>query len=445
MALPTAAFADLFAITRAGATATARNSIGSVVDVAANGVRYDFTATGLPRGIIVEDDEINYASNVRWTGGTAGTAPTPGSPPTGGTVGTSPTNTALANATPVNGCITRYGGNVTIGGVEFATMQLYGTAPGPASGSSQALASNIPILQAAQQDYVMQAVLLDGSWSNIEFFRVRDQALTQVDLHTRITTLNQVVEIPMPTKAAGALTDTAASFLLLVWRAITGAVNVTVGFSSIMAIRGGARTSQSLIRPNPAATGSTTRARDDLRWSRMDWWNPARVTGGTNVGAAFFTQFIARGIAGVSGDRGLWRVDDGTANNRLEAYLAAGTYNLFLRRVVAGSTVFNTQIGTVTPDVAFRLAVAADSTTIRASVSGGDIFSASMGGAFTAARGLVGSTSTTTGTALWGWFQGGIAYPYGRESGNPAMTNADLLRMVDMAVPYETLWAEANL
>jgi hypothetical protein len=434
MTLPVVAVSALLTVTRAG-VGTVLSGAGVVTDIAANVPRRDFASDGSPLGLLIEGAETSYNPNPRWIGGTPGVAPTPGSPPTGGTVGTSPTNTALANATPFNGCTTRYGGNVTIGGVEFATMQLYGNAPGPASGSSQALLNNIPILQAVQQNYLMRAVLLGGSWNNIEFLRVRDQALTQVDLHTRITAINQVVDIPMPVKAAGALTDTSASFLLLVWRAISGPVDVTVGFSSITALRGG-RLAQSLIRPAAGALGPYTRPRDDIRWARVDWWNPDRVVEGVNVGCGLMLQFMLQAVT-VAGDRGMARLDDLTSSNRTEFYVAAGTNNIMARRVEGGVTLATTLIGTVTPGQAFRLVLSADATSIRAMLSGGDIVTIPVGTVFTVARGFLGSITADDSTPLWGWVYGGLLFPRG-------LPNDQMGDQADMANSFAALRAAAE-
>jgi hypothetical protein len=210
-------------------------------------------------------------------------------------------------------------------------------------------------------------------------------------------------------------------------------IDVTIGFSSPFLFKNG-RPGQSYIRPASAAVGASSRARDDLRFTRQDWWDFARLVSGANVGATVVLEFMLQQLAQGT-DQGLLRIDDATPANRLEFYNLAGTNQIWARRVINGTVVANLQLGTFSPMVPFRLVLSGDDDDLRAVVTGGDITMIPLAGSFVAARALLGSVTTDDTTAMWGWFRYGFAYP-------KTQPNATLLLLTTLAA--ETIKAEGN-
>lgn len=414
MPLPSAAFADLFSVTRAG-PATVVGSDGNVADVAANAPRFDFTAAGVPNGLLIEGAQTNLMTNPRFAGGSVGVLPT-----------------GVSFGTTNNGITVTNLGTETIGGVEFYVVRYSGTATAIA-GNNYNLGGTVAYTVAEQLDTLFRIYLKAGSMSGFTLFRFGQGSLgATADLRTL---LNSTPTDYRATKAAGAGGSDGTVQPFLGWTTSNGAtIDATISFGMPRMYAGG-RINQSFVRPATAVTGTSTRARDAISFTRVDWWNPDREVTGDNVGSSFMLQCMLPALTTAT-DRGILRIDDGTASNRFEIYNPAGTSNIVMRRVISGSAT-TTTIGTYTADAPFRIVISAVSATITALVTGGDIVTASTGGTFSPARAFLGSVTTDDTTPMWGYVYGGLFYPY-------AQTNIVALQMSSMSIPFATLRAEGG-
>lgn len=400
MTLPANTFAEQYTVTRGG-NATVRGSNGALADIAASTPRLQFASAGVPQGILIEGVGTNLALNPRWLGVVAGTPPS-GSPPSGGTAGTGPTGWGFSNTTfnSQTGLNYQLGAVQTIDGEDVLPIRIFGTSGGNLF--TAPLAAAVSVLAASPFDVLMNYRLLAGTTAGLtqlaHSFAIPSGAT--VPSNSVHASLGAAPVEARATKAAGAGIDGTSTVNLRLQFATATPIDITIGLSLLRVLRDG-RVTQSPIRPLAGNAGPATRSRDQVDFRSVNWWNPARMLGGVNVGTTAMFEFTPQQV-GVAGDQGLLRLDDGMSNNRMEAYILSGTNQVWVRRVIAGAAQ-TTQIGTVSGGSRFRLILAATSTEIVALLTGGQLTAIPInGGTFVPVRGLLGSVTNDDTTAFFG-------------------------------------------
>lgn len=426
MSLPSIAPSDYLTLIRAG-LATVINDLGQRADVAANTLRHDFSAAGVPAGFRFEGPDTNLIPNPLFNGAVAGT---PGAAPTGSnTSGFTGTQSGISASVVSVGLV---GGDMRI------AVRYQGTASGTAVNAIFANGT-MPFLTARAQYHAIDVTMIAGTKANVTNITLSGGAGATTIGPSGIFGLGATRTTLTMTKPAGTGTD--ANGNLFVGLTVTngGAVDITLEYSVFLAYRASAaaptvtRPIQSLIRPAPAGSGPVSRARDDARFARIDWWNPARAVSSTVVGSGCVHEFL---IPATSPEvMGLLRVDDATASNRQETYIPVGTTQVWHRRVIAGSEVFNAQIGSFTAGSPFRVLWSGVGSAHHVMVTGGDLTPVTHGAAFAAAGGFLGSITADDTTPLWGWFRGSLYYERG-------LTGTAALDATNTSISLETLRLE---
>ena len=431
MPLPASTFADQFSITRGG-SATVLDLNGDRTDVPASSLRFDFSSSGGPRGILIEGPDTNYATNPLFAGVVAGTPPT-GTPPSGGTTGAPPTGLTVGSGA---GMTAQIEGVQTIRGNTALVVRYYGVRSA-ATTAAAAMTAAVPYAVADAIDAGVTLEVLSGDPATLSVARCAltagGQTITGASQAGALASgpaLCSIAKAPNSGGSAGSVTF----FAQLDW-VIGAQIDMRVAFYAPYLVKSG-RPEQSYIRPASPVIGASSRNRDDVRFRRVDYWDWGRMAAGANVGATVLLEFMLQRAAPAGVDQGLLRLDDATPLNREEFYAKGGTSQIWARRVVGGTVVAELALGNYTPMTPFRLLHAGKTSERVAVVSGGDITPIPLGDSFVTARAILGSITTDDTSAAWGWFRYGYAYP-------KAQPNGTLLQLTTL--PASTIEAEGNV
>lgn len=418
MTIAEQAFSDLYTFTRSG-VATQINAAGELAIVPADTIRADFTAAGDPRGWLIEGPTSNVGSNPRFNG----------SPPS------APTNMTYTPSSPALSVAYAYG---TEAGMPYVDVTISGTAA--ASGfaiiypdSFSTAVSAAPATWTAS----IYARLVSGTFSGSFAWRLLDSLVSTLASVTIAPTsaplLGQRFSVTGTHSNASA---TAVYTLLLVNGLVSGqSYNFTIRLGGYQIEQ---RTAMTSLTMPASGLGPVSRGRDVLRTKNVAWWNPSRTVASVAQGSTIMVEFVANQAAPASSDQGILRIDDGTADNRLELYIAAGTSAVRARRTIGGVTAAAMTLGNMTAGVACRVAYAVTPTREVGIITGGALVTATPGGVFAPARCMIGSITDDDTSPLNGYIRAILAY-------DTAQANVALLDVVDTEITIGTLLDEGGV
>jgi hypothetical protein len=114
----------------------------------------------------------------------------------------------------------------------------------------------------------------------------------------------------------------------------------------------------------PLTTGGNATTGSDLVTSILSSLAPTNVW---TIVASGSTRYAAAGIP----EQALFNIDDGTDANRFRMRIAAGTTNVVMGNVIAGTPTDATTLGTITASTDYRVGMTWDGTTLIGNLNGG--------------------------------------------------------------------------
>jgi hypothetical protein len=388
-----AAYAVSQVVTDYRATAaTYVDSSGNLDDAGPNALLLDYNYTTLlVNGYTAREGRTNLIRNPRGVGAVAGTPSTPGSP------GTLPTDWATSGSAVSFIVI----GSGIQNGRDYVDIQIYATAAASA-GPVLIYFDNTGIVPALNTNYAYDVgfELVGGSMAGITSFQpemnqVSSGAAILVSTTGPAVTPNNTYQ-RIPSITAEVTNASAATLRCGFSIALTSGapINATIRFFLPQCQIG--TFVSSLIRPPAGTVASTTRGADDIRLSLQPaWLDPATNT--------FVVEVTIPQAAPAGQDQGLFRLDDGTDNNKFVITNVGGTLNVAAELTIGGTLVASVTLGQFIAGTTFR-AIAGysmvSSGLVAGLTSGGNYASAvaDVSSAPTFTRALVGRASLNAGT-----------------------------------------------
>lgn len=318
-------FADLLSFTRA--TAGWRwTSAGVLEEISAGAARFDHDPIALAaRGVLVEEAATNGVSNPRAEGAVAGT---PGTIPTGWQVsstGSGLTRTIVGTGTEdgIPYVDIRFAGTASVATTPFIAFVTTTGGPAALVGETWTLVVNLRLVAGALPSGARSLVIWERSAAGAG---LASTTLTAEPTSAALRTQRFVV--------SRAFTDAAAAFASGQWQAAVANAEVadfTMRIGAPMLVKDDIAFSPSL--PPVSTPGASTRNADNMELIEIARWFNA--TAGT-----FVIDFTPGQTANGSTNRGIIRLDDGTATNRIFARMLGASTNVRLSADVAGVQVF---------------------------------------------------------------------------------------------------------
>lgn len=389
-------FADLFALTRA-TKGWSFNASGALTEAASGALRVDYDPATLAwRGWPVESQAVNQVN-----GGTEG-ASMPNTPPTGWAI--------AANSSGMTREITAIGVEA---GIPYIDLRWSGTAASTFNRDIN-LCGNTVVAAASGETWWAQVPLrvVGGNTTNVAvsmvlFGRNSGGTITEQSAVTVTGSLGADALRKYTATHSRLMTVGTTAFVQPIVR-----FGFTNGLAADITLRVGAPQlwkAQHSFSPSLAASGApgaSTRDADDLSMIDVTRWMDAAQ--GTVV--IDFTP----GQAAAGGVRGIVSLDDGTADNRIDLYMAAASPAVSLLAVSGGvTTVAGLSVGTAAPLTRTTLRMSWGPAGWFASLDGAVPLETSGAAPVTLSRVRLGNRGGTAMDYLNGWI--GPRFEYFRE------------------------------
>jgi hypothetical protein len=326
---------------RAAGGATYFDATGTLQLATANTPRIDYGYLGgaTSLGLLVEEQRTNSIRNPRAEGAVVGTP------------GTLPTN--WTNFTNVTGSAINVIGSGTEAGIPYVDIQFIGTSTNTSVQGITFDSGSMAVVAGQNITSSTYSRLVAGSYpANFTYGNeiVVSNNVPAVILDNTVTVANptgaalatqrQLQTLAIPTGGVTATTN-----IRLIYNGVGGAFNFTLRIGTPQLEIGAFATSP--ILPAIGTPAATTRAADLVSMLLSSWF--AARTGSVVVEAQLLTT------AASSNYQGLFHIDDGSVNNRIEVYRNAGTSTILVLPFIAGAGS-SAAIGDITPRNIFKVA-----------------------------------------------------------------------------------------